>query len=68
MEYSLMTMSMKGVFNLLERINLRNTGRSGLDDKVRFEEKISFKLTKENGKEVRGNYWHVMVMVNTQHR
>ena len=37
MEYSPMTMSMKGVFNLLERINLRNTGRSGLDDKVRFE-------------------------------
>ena len=50
-----MTMSTKGVFNLLERINLRNTGRSGLDDKVRFEEKISFKLTRENGKEVRGN-------------
>ena len=55
MEYSPMSMSLKGVFNLLERINLRNTGRSGLDDKVRFEEKISFKLTKENGKEVRGN-------------
>ena len=55
MEYSPMTMSMKGVFNLLERINLRNTGRSGLDDKVRFEEKISFKLSKEIGKEVRGN-------------
>ena len=55
MEYSLMTMSMKGVFNLLERINLKNTGRSGLDDKVRFEEKISFKLTKANGKEVKGN-------------
>ena len=55
MEYSLMTMSMKGVFNLLERINLRNTGRSGLDDKVRFEEKISFKLTKADGKEVKGN-------------
>ena len=55
MEYSPMTMSMKGVFNLLERINLRNTGRSGLDDKVRFEEKISFKLTKANGKEVKVN-------------
>ena len=55
MEYSPMTMSMKGVFNLLERINLRNTGRSGLDDKVRFEERISFKLTKDNGKEVKGN-------------
>ena len=46
---------MNGVFNLLERINLRNTGRSGLDDKVRFEEKISFKLTKADGKEVKGN-------------
>ena len=46
---------MKGVFNLLERINLRNTGRAGLDDKVRFEEKISFKLTKADGKEVKGN-------------
>ena len=55
MEYSPMTMSMKGVFNLLERMNLRNTGRSGLDDKVRFEEKISFKLTKADGKEVKGN-------------
>jgi len=55
MEYSPMTMTMKGVFNLLERINLRNTGRSGLDDKVRFEEKISFKLTKADGKEVKGN-------------
>ena len=48
-------MTMKGVFNLLERINLRNTGRSGLEDKVRFEEKISFKLTKADGKEVKGN-------------
>ena len=46
-----MTMTMKGVFNLLERINLRNTGRSGLDDKVRFEEKISFKLTENYDKE-----------------
>lgn len=56
MEYSLMTMTMKGVFDLLEKLNMRfPSGRSGLDDKVRFEEKISFKLTKDNGKEVRGN-------------
>tara|TARA_R110002051_G_scaffold195021_2_gene263269 strand:- start:435 stop:602 length:168 start_codon:yes stop_codon:yes gene_type:complete len=55
MESSPLTMTMKGVFNLLERINLRNTGRSGLEDKVRFEEKISFKLTKADGKEVKGN-------------
>ena len=43
------------VFNLLERLNMkfpRATG--GLDDKVRFDEKVNFILTKEN-KEVRGN-------------
>jgi hypothetical protein len=43
------------VFNLLERLNMkfpRATG--GLDDKVRFDEKVNFVLTKEN-KEVRGN-------------
>ena len=43
------------VFNLLERLNMkipRATG--GLDDKVRFDEKVTFVLTKEN-KEVRGN-------------
>ena len=26
----------------------------GLDDKIRYDEKISFLLTKENGKEIRG--------------
>lgn len=40
-----MTMTMKGVFNLLERINLRNTGRSGLNDKIKFPEQVNFKLT-----------------------
>ena len=51
-----MTITMKGVFDLLEKINMRFPNvRSGLDDKVRFEEKISFKLTKAYGKEVRGN-------------
>jgi len=43
------------VFNLLERLNMkfpRATG--GLDDKVRFDEKVNFILSKEN-KEVRGN-------------
>ena len=43
-------MTMKGVFNLLERINLRVSGRSGLDDKIQFNEKINFKLTSEDGK------------------
>ena len=55
MEYSLMTMTMKGVFNLLERINLRVSGRSGLDDKIQFNEKISFKLTSDNGDVTNGS-------------
>ena len=50
-----MTMTMKGVFNLLERINLRNTGRSGLNDKIQFPEKVNFLLKKDDGEEVRGN-------------
>ena len=55
MEYSPLTMSMKGVFNLLERINLRVSGRSGLDDKIQFNEKINFKLTSEDGKVTNGS-------------
>ena len=48
--------TMAGIFRILERINMCfPNARSGLDDKVRFEEKLSFKLTSENGKEVRGN-------------
>tara|TARA_B110000014_G_C20053820_1_gene548361 strand:- start:54 stop:200 length:147 start_codon:yes stop_codon:yes gene_type:complete len=39
-----MAMSMKGVFNLLERINLRNTGKAGLDDKLTFSENVNFHL------------------------
>jgi hypothetical protein len=43
------------VFNLLERLNMRfPKATGGLDDKVRFDEKVNFVLTKEN-KEVRGN-------------
>jgi hypothetical protein len=43
------------VFNLLERLNMKfPRGTGGLDDKVRFDEKVNFILTKEN-KEVRGN-------------
>ena len=40
-----MSISMSGIFTLLERINLRNTGTAGLDDKVRFGETVCFKLT-----------------------
>ena len=43
---------MSGIFTLLERINLRNTGTAGLDDKVRFGESVCYKLTStENKKE-----------------
>lgn len=44
-----------GVFNLLERLNMKfPKATGGLDDKIRYDEKISFLLTKENGKEIRG--------------
>tara|TARA_B110001454_G_C12634783_1_gene398603 strand:- start:284 stop:442 length:159 start_codon:yes stop_codon:yes gene_type:complete len=48
--------TMAGIFRILERLNMCfPNARSGLDDKVRFEEKLVFKLTSDNGKEVRGN-------------
>ena len=44
-----------GVFNLLERLNMKfPKATGGLDDKIRYDEKINFLLTKENGKEIRG--------------
>jgi len=47
-----MSITMSGIFTLLERINLRNTGTAGLDDKVRFGESVCYKLTStENKKE-----------------
>ena len=47
--------SVAGVFKLLEKLNMRfPDGKSGLDDKVRFEEKVSFKLTKGDGKVIKG--------------
>ena len=47
--------SVAGVFKLLEKLNMRfPDGKSGLDDKVRFEEKVSFKLTKCDGKVIKG--------------
>ncbi len=50
-----MSMSMRDVFNLLERIHLRNTGRSGLSDKIQYPEKVNFLLKNDDGEEVRGN-------------
>jgi hypothetical protein len=48
-------LSISGIFNLLEKLNMKfPDGRSGLDDKVRFEEKVSFKLTKIDGKTITG--------------
>jgi hypothetical protein len=40
-----MSITMSGIFTLLERISLRNTGTAGLDDKVRFGETVCIKLT-----------------------
>ena len=48
--------TMAGIFRILERLNMCFTNaRSGLDDKVRFEEKLSFKLTSEDGKVTNGS-------------
>lgn len=47
--------STKRVFDLLERLSMRfPKATGGLDDKIRYEEKISFVLTHENGKQIRG--------------
>ena len=45
-----MSISMSGIFTLLERINLRNTGSAGLDDKLQFGETVCFKLTSTEDK------------------
>jgi len=48
--------TMAGIFRILERLNMCfPNARSGLDDKVRFEEKLSFKLTSEDGKVTNGS-------------
>ena len=48
--------SMGGIFNLLERISMKfPKATGGLDDKVRFDEKVNFVLTKVNKEEIRGN-------------
>ena len=47
--------TMAGIFRLLERINMSfPKGRTGLNDKVRYEEKVNFLLKSEDGKEKRG--------------
>jgi len=47
--------STKRVFDLLERLNMRfPKATGGLDDKIRYDEKVNFVLSKPN-KEVRGN-------------
>jgi hypothetical protein len=48
--------SMGGLFSLLERLTMKfPKATGGLDDKVRFDEKVNFILTTVNNKEVRGN-------------
>ena len=43
--------TMSGIFRILERIGMGfPKARTGLNDKVRFEEKISFILKSEDGK------------------
>jgi hypothetical protein len=45
-----------GVFNLLERLNMKfPKATGGLDDKVRYEEKVNFVLKKADNKEIRGH-------------
>ena len=45
---------MKGLFRLLERVNLRATGSTGLDTKILFEESTPFFLKSSNGKVKKG--------------
>ena len=45
-----MSITMGGLFKLIEKLNLGfPKGKSGLADKVRFEEKISYMLKSSNG-------------------
>jgi hypothetical protein len=47
-------MSIKNLFRLLDRINLRETGSTGLDTKILFEESTPFFLKSSTGKTVIG--------------
>jgi hypothetical protein len=47
--------NISGIFKLLESINMKfPQGRTGLADKVRFEEKVNFVLRKADGNIVQG--------------
>ena len=57
MESSPMTrkLTMGGIFSLLEKIAMKfPDARGGLDDKIQFNENISFKLTSSNGTVLKG--------------
>jgi len=48
-------LTMSGIFSVLEKIAMKfPNARSGLDDKIQFNEKLSFKLTSSNGKIITG--------------
>ena len=47
-------MSIKNLFRLLDRINLRETGTTGLDTKILFEESTPFFLKSSTGDTVSG--------------
>ena len=47
-------MSIKNLFRLLDRINLRETGSTGLDTKILFEESTPFVLKSSTGNTVSG--------------
>ena len=47
-------MSIKNLFRLLDRIDLRETGSTGLDTKVLFEESTPFVLKSSTGDTVSG--------------
>lgn len=47
-------MNIKNLFRLLDRINLRETGSTGLDTKVLFEESTPFVLKSSTGTTVSG--------------
>jgi hypothetical protein len=47
-------MSIKNLFRLLDRINLRETGRTGIDTKILFEESTPFFLKSSTGITITG--------------
>ena len=58
MESSRMTrkLTMGGIFSILEKIAMKfPNARSGLDDKIQFNESVNFKLTNSNGKIITGS-------------